>query len=723
MPLQQLQFRPGVNREGTTLANEGGWFECDKIRFRSGYPEKLGGWVALSYNTFLGVCRSLWNWVTLGGYNLVGLGTNLKFYVENGGAYFDITPIRYTSTGVATFSTIVGSPIVTVTDPGSNTQANDFVTFSGAIALSQTTVAYFTEFGAIPGLAVIDFSGSLVTGWPDQSPVTLNTAGTLPTGLLPDTIYYLQFRSGLTYFLSLVPNGNLEVITNAGTGTQFAVYGPGISAAELNKEFQVLSAVGSQYTIDVGVAATPYDTGNGGGNVTAEYQLTTGQAIYTLGTGWSAGPWSRLGWGSGFTSGIGTQLRLWSQTNYGENLLFNPRGGPLCLWVVGAGQTPALSVRGGILSSASTGVYQTDVNCPVVVNTSMVSDASRIAIAFGCNDYGSSIMDPMLIRWSDQESYQTWTPAVTNQAGSFRVSHGSTIVTAIQTRQEILVWTDAAMYSMQYSGPPYVWNFTTLADNISIIGPNSVVTVNGITYWMGVDKFYTYAGRVETLPCTLRQYVYQNLNAAQGYQVYAGTNEGYNEVWWFYCSANSNQMDRYVIYNYLDKAWYYGTMGRTAWLDSPLRASPLAITYNNVMVFHETGTDNLETPTPQPIDSYIQSSDFDIGDGHNYGFVWRVIPDITFDGSTTAAPNHPSVNFTVRPRQNPGSAYGVADNPLVESAQSYAGQQTYNVQEFTQLVYTRVRGRQMAFKVASNTLGTQWQLGVPRIDVRPDGRR
>jgi hypothetical protein len=330
----------------------------------------------------------------------------------------------------------------------------------------------------------------------------------------------------------------------------------------------------------------------------------------------------------------------------------------------------------------------------------------------------------MLIRWSDQESYQTWTPAVTNQAGSYRLSSGSFIVAAQQTRQEILVWTDAALYSMQYLGPPFVWGFNILSDNISIISPNAVATANNITYWMGADKFYAYSGRVETLPCALRQYVFGDINTTQSSQFFAGTNEGYSEVWWYYCSANSTVVDRYVIYNYLDQVWYYGTLGRTAWLDSPLRNFPMAATYSNNVVFHENGVDDITTTgNILPITSYIQSSDFDIGDGHNYGFVWRVIPDITFDGSTTPAPNTPQVTFTVRPRQNPGSPYGTADTPTVASDQSYAAQRNYTVQEFTQIVYTRLRGRQMAFKVGSDTIGTQWQLGVPRIDIRPDGRR
>lgn len=645
MPLQKLQFRPGVNREGTTLANEGGWFDCDKVRFRSGFPEKIGGWAALSYNTFLGACRSLWNWITLKSYNLMGVGTNLKFYIENGGTYYDITPIAYTTNNTVTFAanTVTPSSVITVTDIGaSSLQENDFVTFSNAVGL-----------------------------------------------------------------------------------------GGNITAAVLNQEYQIVSVLsGTSYTISAravspvdapgaAVLSTPADIGNGGGATDGAYQINTGFATYTVGTGWGTGPWARGAWGSGYSTGFGLQLRLWSQSNFGERLLFSPRGGAIYAWNPGSGATPAFGTRG---------VAVTGTDVPSRVNEIMVSDSTRIVIAFGCNDYGAyntTPQDPMLIRWSEQESYTNWTPSATNQAGSYRLSHGSEIVGALQTRQEILVWTDAAIYSMQYLGPPYVWGFTLLADNISIVSQNAMATAAGVTYWMGTDKFYAYSGRVETLPCSVRQYIFSDINKDQEAQCFAGTNEGYSEVWWFYCSANSNIINRYVIFNYLDRVWYYGSMDRTAWLDSPLRQYPMATTTGNIVVFHEAAVDDGSTNPPSPINAYIQSSDFDIGDGHNYGFVWRIIPDITFDGSNTTGTTtvEPSVQFTVRPRQNPGSNYSTSVSPTVASTQNYSGQSTYTVQQFTEIVYSRVRGRQMAFKVSSDTVGTQWQLGVPRIDVRPDGRR
>ena len=712
MPLQKLQFRPGVNREGTTLSNEGGWFDCDKVRFRSGYPEKIGGWqrdtgaiyptaptstfaaggtttsATPSTGVYWGIAKALWNWINLTGYNLLSVGTNLKYYIQNtsGGAFNDITPIRLTNTAVASaFTTNTttnsgGYTTITVTDAGSTVQVGDFVNISSV-----------------------------------SGPVN------------------------------------------------------GVTAAQLTGEFQVTAYISSsQYKILV--QGTASSSGTPAVSATFNYQLTTGNTTFTYGVGWGAGGWggvttgySSTGWGSPAPAGLGVgiQIRLWSQSNYGEDLVFNPRGSAMYYWANNS--SPNVYDRGQIIKAG--GTYQTksgtvpstgsiDSTCPSLVNFVLISDASRFTFAFGCNDptgvYATTAIDPMQVRWSDQNTLVTWTPSITNQAGGIRLSHGSAIITAIQTRQEILVLTDAAIYSFQYLGAPYVWGNQILGDNISIVSPNAVATVNNVTYWMGSDKFYMYSGRVETLPCALRQYIYNNINLTEAFQIHCGTNEGYNEIWWFYPSITgttstgengtgtaavpNSLIDRYVIYNHLERTWYYGTMNgttvrpRTAWLDSPLRAEPMAaIGYNSGgsytnggLVYHETTVDNNETSTPIAIDSYVQSSDFDIGDGHNFGFVWRLIPDLTFDGSASAAP---AANFTVRPRQNPGANYGDSDNPAVTSKQSYASTTTYNVQQFTQQVFVRIRGRQMAFRIESYDLGVQWQLGAPRIDVRPDGRR
>jgi hypothetical protein len=467
------------------------------------------------------------------------------------------------------------------------------------------------------------------------------------------------------------------------------------------------------------VFASSTDSGTGGANTVAAYQINTGGANYTIGTGWGTGSWSRGAWGSGFSTGIGLQLRLWSQSNYGEDLIFNPRGGPLYLWQPGAGTTPAFGTRGQLIGGATL----PGLDVPTAVNSFAVSDSTRIVICFGCNDIGSATLDPLLIRWSAQEDYLDWAPVATNQAGSFRLSHGSVIIGALQTRQEILVWTDAAVFSMQYLGPPYVYGFTLLADNISIASPNSMVTASGYNFWMGLDKFYAYAGRVETLPCSLRKYVFGNININQTFQFFGGTSEGFSEVWWFYCTTDSEEINNYVIYNYIDQCWYHGTLGRTAWLDSGLRQYPIGATVGNTIVYHEAIVDNGETNPPSAMVAHITSSDFDIAEGERYSFAWRMIPDITFDGSTTPLPEKPKVTFTLQPKANPGAPYGAFASEGVTSTRYYNVTHSYEVQEFTEIIYTRARGRQMAFSVESDTLGAQWQLGATSLDLKPDGRR
>jgi hypothetical protein len=645
MPLQKLQFTPGVNREGTATTAEGTWFDIDKVRYRSGLPEKIGGWVAdpgvvagslqPPSGSYWGVARALWNWTTLSGSNLLGVGTNLKYYIQNtiGGTFNDITPLKETTAaGAATFAATTGSRTITVTDVGSNTSPDDFVTFSGAVGL-----------------------------------------------------------------------------------------GGNITAGVLNAEHQVSNVISSsQYQFVVAPSALAGDSGNGGASVVAAYQINTGTNTFTVGVGWGADGWGVGGWGSPavVTAGIGIPLRNWSQASYGEDLLINPRGGGLYYWEVNA--NAQIFDRAVLLSNTSPPPFDTDTSCPVKVNFILVSDASRFVLAFGCNDYGSSVMDPLLVRWSDQENYAVWAPAITNQAGSFRLTLGSQIITAQQTRQEVLVWTDTALYSMQYQGPPFVWGVQPLATNTSIASPNAVVTASDITYWMGVDKFYVYNGRAQTLPCTVRQHVFDDINLSQLFQVFSGINDAFSEVWWFYCSEGSDTIDRYVIFNYLENLWYYGTMARTAWVNNALRRVPVAAGYGGQILYHETGNDDGSVNPPAPITAFVQSGDIDIGDGHNFGFVWRIIPDVTFNGSTTPAP---TLKFGIRPRQFPGSNYGASSNPGVASANNFGTQRTYNVQQFTPQVFVRVRGRQMAFRIESDQLGVAWQMGVPRIDLRADGKR
>lgn len=650
MPLQKLVFKPGVMRDNTTLAAEGTWFECDKMRFRSGMPEKLGGWVRETLTldeplqppndaSFWGTCRWLFDWATLAGLNLTALGTNDKLYIQSvfgaPSTIYDVTPLRFqTTVGGATFAATNGSSIITMTvAAGHQATAGDFFTVSGAVSL-----------------------------------------------------------------------------------------GGNITAVVLNSEFRVLTTPsGTDLTFDCGVTANASDTGNGGAAAQASFQISPGTTTVTLPTGWGGGPWGGGPWGGGTFNFNDSRVRLWSGSNYGQDLIAAHTYGGIYLWKVNA--SPGVYDRAVLLSPSSPAPYTTDAECPSEVYRVMVSDASRFVIALGCNDYtgAGGAFDPMLVRWSDQEDYATWLPASTNQAGSYRLSRGSEIVSSMQTRQEILIWTDTALYSMQFIGVPYVWSFNILGDNTSIMSMNAVATANNLVFWMGIDKFYVYTGRVETLPCTLRQYVFGDINLEQQSQFFAGTNEGYHEIWWFYCSESSETIDRYVIYNYLDQAWSYGTMARTAWLDTPYRQTPIATGYDGKVILHELGNDDGAVDPVAPIHAYIQSADFDIGDGDYYAFVTTIIPDITFDGSNATAPE---VTMTVRPRRNPGSAYGPApSNPAVDSHNNYTLQSNYTVQRFTDFVYVRVRGRQMAFKVESNMLGTQWQLGVPRISIRPDGRR
>jgi hypothetical protein len=642
----------------------------------------------------------LWNWVTLGGDNLIGVGTNLKFYINQGGLYYDITPIRLVTTAGDVTFVGDGTTTVTVTDTDHGCVTGDFVTFSGA------TGAYATTLNA-------------------QFQVTVLTAN--------------------TYTISTSPT----VVAAGATGG---------------------SSVVGTYQINVGPAIPVPLIGWGAGP-----WGSPPPAGGTIGT-----------WGYGLTST--SALRLWNQINYGQDLVYGPRTGAIYYWTANNGvntrgvllnslggtvsftnasptvvtstilytEGAALKFSGGSLptgvtagttyyvfqvngltfnlldaagnevntSSSGTGTVSTIVDVPTVQNNMTVSDASRFLIAFGCNDYGSSTLDPMLIRWSAQDDIYNWTPDPTNQAGFTRLSHGSEIVATVQTRQEIVVFTDVSVYSLQYLGPPYVWASQLLGDNISIMSPNSAVIASGIVYWMGVDKFYSYDGRVQTLNCDLRRFIFGDINQEQSLQVFSGTNEGFNEVWWFYCSANSTAIDKYVIYNYVEKIWYYGTMSRTAWLDSGLQSYPIAANYVTAtltgnLINHETGLNDNTTGTAVAIDAYISSSEFDIGDGHNFGFVWRVIPDLTFENAeNTPAGALPSVSMTLQGLTNSGSGVtSTAAQPVTKSS-------TYVITEqFTGQIYTRMRGRQMIFKISSNQVNTCWQLGAPRIDIRPDGRR
>jgi hypothetical protein len=698
--LQKLQFRPGLNREGTDYANEGGWYDGDKIRFRSGFPEKIGGWTRLSDNTYLGTARSLWNWVDLSGNNYLGVGTSLKYYIELGGTYYDITPIRKTVNPMANnpfasaYSTLNGSITATATSLTLVSGAS-FSNSPGIIKIGTEQIFFTSKTGNVLNGLIRGYNGT--------------TAATHPTGAAVgcSTITVTDVANGAT---------KNDFVTFSGA-TAF----DGFTTGNLNAEQEIYNIINANtYTFNVSGVFSTSATSGGGAAVVAAYQINTGLDTYVTGTGWGSGTWGRGGWGSGAVTTIGNQLRLWSDDNYGQDLVIAPRAGAIYYWKASTG----VSTRAQLLSDLSTSEGYSGTYVPYETYQVIASAIQRFIIAFGANPYVSGIpnttFDPMLVRWSDQANAYQWVPEVTNQAGEFRLSNGSYIMQAIATRQEILVWTDSCLYSMQYLGPPYVWKFEILMDNISVISPNSMITINNVTYWMGTDKFYMYSGRVETLPCSLRQYIFDDINQDQSYQVFCGGNEGYNEVWWFYCSGTSNTVDKYVIYNYLDRVWYYGSMARTAWLDSGIRRYPMATNYDNRVLYHESNVDDVAGTSPAPIDAYVQSSDFDIGDGHNFGFVWRILPDVNFNGSNV---DQPAVTMTVKPRQNSGSPYGQADNPTVQSNDNYTNRGVYNIQEFDGQVYTRLRGRQMAFRIESTGLGVAWQLGTPRIDIRNDGRR
>jgi len=682
MPLQKLQFKPGVNKDQTNYTNEGGWFECDKIRFRSGYPQKIGGWLRYGTFTIAGICRQMFNWITTSSDNYLALGTSKKLYIEAGQILYDITPIRQTFISPATdncFTTVNGSKVVTVAITSHGAIDGDYVTFSGVVG----------SIGGIP-------------------------------------------------------------------------------EAEFNAEFIIDQISTNSFTINLTTAATS-STSGGGTTITAAFQISVGNDNASIGNGWGAGTWSRGAWGSGSGVPVVNPQRDWFLQNFDNDLVANIRNGAIYYWQYSGGT----GVRATLLSTTTiNGVAPSDV--PTQVMQILVSQNDKHLICFGATAFGGGSFDPLLIRWASQDQPNNWTPQVTNSAGFLRVSRGSAIVCAIATRQEVLVFTEGTLSSLQYLGTTDVFGLQELADNISILSPRSVAVVNNTAYWFGHDKFYAYSGRVETLPCTIRNHIFQNLNYDQADQIVCGTNEGWNEIWWFYPTANSQVNNAYAIYNYLEKIWYYGTIGRTTWSDSSLREYPQALTAtyftgsisdttltvtgtptgflqvgsvvagtgvavgttitalgtglggvgtytvnisqlvtqtamtgDSVIYNHEQGVnDNV-----LPMNSYIASSDFDLVDGDQFILTKRIIPDISFTGSTATTPE---VTMLIKPRNFPGNAYTNTEiGAVIETS----------VDVYTEQIFMRARARQMAVEIESNNLGVQWQLGSPRLDGRPDGKR
>lgn len=698
MPLKKILLKSGVNRENTRYTTEGGWYDCDKIRFRQGTPEKIGGWQRISNNSFVGVCRSLWNWVTLNGLNLLGVGTNLKFYIEQGGAYYDITPLRSSVTLTNPFETFAGSSTVEVTDAGGGYIDGDFVTFYGASTVGGLTIS---------GEYEITISGSNKYTINAGAQASSSTTG----GGTVIAMYQINVGPSITVPLigwgaGLWGSGSWGIgdtssdairLWSQGNFGEDLIFGP--RGNGIYYWSAVSSLVDSTATITIAAPAV----------VTAAYPLEDGTPIRFSSTG--ALP-------TGLT--VGTKYYVINASGNTFNVALTAGGSPITTTGTQSG-TQSIMLNAELLSS-----YGGASDVPIIQNYLLVSDINRFVFAFGTNDIGSSILDPMLIRWSDQEDALNWTPAATNQAGSLRLSRGSKIITATQSRQEVLVWTDASLYSLQYLGAPAVWGAQLVGETISIAGQNSVAYANGVAFWMGLDKFYKYDGRTQTMRCDVRQYVFSDLNQEQLPQVVAGTNEAFNEIWWFYCSADSNMIDKYVVYNYLEDIWYYGTMGRTAWLNSSLRENPIAATYQNNLVSHEVGNDDQVGLDPAPITAYITSAEFDLEDGHQFAFIWRVLPDITFRGSSASTPQ---ATMYLLPLKNSGSGYSVnkpvnADHSVAnESSRTITRITRLPIEEFTGQIFTRVRGRQLSMKIESTELGVQWQLGAPRLDMRPDGRR
>ena len=639
MPLSKLQFNPGVNREITAYSNEGGWFDIDNVRFQKGYPEKIGGWQKRSSNSFLGTCRALHPWVSLNRDQYVGVGTNLKYYIDEGGFYNDVTPLRTTtSAGAITFAATNGSSELTVSHTNHGAVVNDFVTYSGAASL-----------------------GGLITA------DVLNQEYYV-TEVVNTNSYKIKARTANTSIYDITYNGGLN---------------PSL------------------------VTANGSDTGNGGGSVVGAYQINTGLDIGVSGAGWGAGTWSRGAWGSASSDAIVTNtLRLWSHDNFGEDLLMNVRDGGIYYW----DETNTLSSRGVNITSL-VGAN----SAPTVAKQILVSDRDRHVIAFGCDtEANPGVQDPLAIRFSNQESLTDWETRSDNTAGELRLGSGSEIVTALETRQQILVFTDTTLYSMQFLGPPFTFGVNSLSENITVAGPNAAIAVDDNVFWMGRAEFYVYSGSVQKLPCMVRDFVFSDINEEQLEKINAALNTEHSEVWWYYPSKNSQEVNRYVVYNYLEKVWYYGSFGRTAWIDRGIFDFPFAANADGYIYEHEIGFDDGTTNPITPINAFIQSSPMDIGDGEQFMLLRKMIPDVDFRDSTATLPD---VNITLDVKNVPDGTYSKTETDSFVKTQAAA------VSARTEQLYFRLRGRQMRLKIESEDLGVTWRLGSPRLDIRPDGRR
>ncbi len=622
MPLQKTVFRPGINREGTAYDNEGGWFDCNLVRFRKGRPEKFAGWEKLTSNTYLGTARALHAWIALEGTKYLGVGTHLKYYIQDGSAFNDITPIRSTtSAGDVTFSATNGSSEMTVADTAHGAVKNDFVTFSGAASL-----------------------------------------------------------------------------------------GGNVTAAVLNQEYQIDSIVNANsYKITAKdssgttITANASDSGNGGSSVVGAYQVNVGLDVYVPGTGWGLNGWGEGAFGQAAALSSTNQLRLWTHDNFGEDLIINQRNDGIFRWLESGG-TSTRAVELSQVSGANL--------VPTKALQVITSEVDRHLIVLGADPISGTsrtgTIDPMLIAFSDQENALEFEPKSTNTAGSLRLSSGSSIIGAVKARQEVLVWTDTAMYSMQFVGPPFTFAVNLINEGTGLVAPKAAVTAPSAVFFMSYNNFYFYNGSVNTLPCSVHNYVFNDINLTQSFKIHAFTIKDKNEVGWFYCSANSEIIDRYVIYNYSEQLWFYGQLSRTAWLDSGIENFPRAAA-NNYLYQQELGFDDDGSPMTGV---FIESSDFDLGDGDQFAFARRIIPDFKFIQDQ----NNCSVNVVVKTRNFPGD--------------SLSTNSTSEITGSTQQSFIRARARQMALRVESNddatdngNLGVGWRLGATRIDIKADGKR
>ena len=707
MPLTKLQFRPGINKETTSYSNEGGWFDMDKVRFRYGFPEKVGGWEKTSSTYFLGTCRALHPWVSLAGDRFIGVGTHLKYYINEGGAYQDVTPIRLTtSAGDVTF----------------NASAN---TLSASVAIGDTSLDLTSSLG-FPSAGVIKINSEIIR----YASISGNSLLGLERGFDSTTEAAHSSSAAVTCATLIVTDTahgceNNDFVTFSGTAT----LGDQITATVLNQEYQISSIVNdNSYLIEARevaslnsittpdgydptyVFATTSDSGNGGSSVVGAYQINTGLDTTLGGSGWGAGTWARGTWGSGASISTAVDsLRIWSHDNFGEDLLMNVRDGGIYYWdkSANAGVTFGRAVELSSLGGANT--------TPTIAKKVLVSDRDRHIIAFGCDSQDNiGTQDPLLIRFSSQESLTDWASTSTNTAGDLRIGSGSEIVTAVETRQQVLVFTDVSLHAMQFLGPPFTFGINTLSENITIAGPLAAIAIEDNVFWMGAEEFYVYGGAVQRLPCSVRDYVFSDINSDQIEKVTASTNTAFSEIWWFYPSSSSTENDRYVVYNYEQQIWYYGTLARTCWLDRGVETFPIAASTDNALYYHELGTDDGSTIPPSGITAFIESSQMDIGDGDQFVFLRRLIPDLTFRDSTNQTPQ---ATMTLKARNYPGGAYLQTNSKTVEKTASVP------VEQFTDQVNVRLRGRSFAFKIETTDTGIAWRLGSPRVEIQSDGMR